>query len=126
MVHWLGIDEDWDKYQAFGLGRAAVVQFSRGCPHTCTYCGQWMFWKRWRYRDKIAFVDELERLHREHQVNFFWLADENPTVEVGLPASGNRRQAAHPFATVPRRQTDRNGLSSASPSSLEHTHRSRP
>lgn len=34
--------EDWDAYRAFGLGRAAVVQWSRGCPHTCTYCGQWM------------------------------------------------------------------------------------
>jgi anaerobic magnesium-protoporphyrin IX monomethyl ester cyclase len=71
--------EDWDRYQAFGLGRAAVVQFSRGCPHTCTYCGQWMFWKRWRYRDAVRFADEVEWLHREHGVRFFWLADENPT-----------------------------------------------
>jgi anaerobic magnesium-protoporphyrin IX monomethyl ester cyclase len=70
---------DWDRYQAFGLGRAAVVQFSRGCPHTCTYCGQWMFWKRWRYRDAVRFADEVEWLHREHGVRFFWLADENPT-----------------------------------------------
>jgi len=70
---------DWDQYRAFGLGRAAVVQFSRGCPHTCTYCGQWMFWRRWRHRDVVRFVDELERLHREHDVCFFWLADENPT-----------------------------------------------
>jgi anaerobic magnesium-protoporphyrin IX monomethyl ester cyclase len=44
-IGWELID-DWDRYHAFGLGRAAVVQFSRGCPHTCTYCGQWMFWKR--------------------------------------------------------------------------------
>jgi anaerobic magnesium-protoporphyrin IX monomethyl ester cyclase len=71
--------EDWDKYQAFALGRSAVVQFSRGCPHTCTYCGQWMFWKRWRHRDVVKFVDELEWLCRERQVRFFWLADENPT-----------------------------------------------
>ena len=71
--------EDWDAYQAFGLGRAAVVQFSRGCPHTCTYCGQWMFWKRWRHRDVVKFVDELEWLRRERDVRFFWLADENPT-----------------------------------------------
>ena len=71
--------EDWDKYKAFTLGRAAVVQFSRGCPHTCTYCGQWMFWKRWRHRDVQAFVDQVEHLHRQHDVNFFWLADENPT-----------------------------------------------
>lgn len=71
--------EDWDQYQAFGLGRAAVVQFSRGCPHTCTYCGQWMFWKRWRHRDVSKFVDELEWLRREKDVRFFWIADENPT-----------------------------------------------
>jgi anaerobic magnesium-protoporphyrin IX monomethyl ester cyclase len=70
---------DWDRYRAFGLGRAAVVQFSRGCPHTCTYCGQWMFWKRWRHRDVSRFVDELEWLRRERDVRFFWLADENPT-----------------------------------------------
>jgi anaerobic magnesium-protoporphyrin IX monomethyl ester cyclase len=70
---------DWDQYQAFGLGRAAVVQFSRGCPHTCTYCGQWMFWRHWRYRDVTRFVDELAWLHERHHVNFFWLADENPT-----------------------------------------------
>ncbi len=71
--------EDWDKYRAFGLGRSAVVQFSRGCPHTCTYCGQWMFWKKWRHRDVMKFVDELEWLRRERDVRFVWIADENPT-----------------------------------------------
>ena len=70
---------NWDQYQAFGLGRAAVVQFSRGCPHTCTYCGQWMFWRRWRHRNVKQFVDELAWLFYEHDVHFFWLADENPT-----------------------------------------------
>jgi anaerobic magnesium-protoporphyrin IX monomethyl ester cyclase len=77
-IAWELID-DWDRYRAFGMGRAAVVQFSRGCPHTCTYCGQWMFWKSWRHRDLIKFVDELEFLRREHDVRFVWLADENPT-----------------------------------------------
>jgi anaerobic magnesium-protoporphyrin IX monomethyl ester cyclase len=77
-VGWELVD-DWDAYQAFGLGRAAVVQFSRGCPHTCTYCGQWMFWRRWRHRDVQRFADELAMLHEEHGVHFFWLADENPT-----------------------------------------------
>ena len=72
---------DWDKYQAFGIGRTAVVQFSRGCPHRCTYCGQWPFWQRWRHRDVTRFVDELEFLHREHAVQFFWFADENPTTD---------------------------------------------
>jgi len=77
-IGWELIDQ-WDDYQAFGLGRAAVVQFSRGCPHTCTYCGQWMFWRRWRHRDISRFVDELAMLHTSHDVRFFWLADENPT-----------------------------------------------
>jgi anaerobic magnesium-protoporphyrin IX monomethyl ester cyclase len=70
---------DWDCYHAFGLGRAAVVQFSRGCPHYCTYCGQWMFWKRWRHRSVQSFVDELQWLHEQYNIQFFWLADENPT-----------------------------------------------
>ncbi len=78
-IGWTLID-DWDRYQAFGLGRAAVVQFSRGCPHTCTYCGQWMFWKllggigrvaALRGRDGMVVPDERGR--------FFWIADENPT-----------------------------------------------
>jgi anaerobic magnesium-protoporphyrin IX monomethyl ester cyclase len=73
--------EDWDRYQAFGLGRAAVVQFSRGCPHTCTFCGQWSFWRKWRHRDVVRFVDELEFLNRDCGVRFFWLADENPTTD---------------------------------------------
>jgi anaerobic magnesium-protoporphyrin IX monomethyl ester cyclase len=77
-IGWDLID-DWDRYRAFGLGRAAVVQFSRGCPHTCTYCGQWMFWKRWRHRRVTAFVDEMEWLARTKNVRFFWIADENPT-----------------------------------------------
>lgn len=85
-IGWELID-DWDGYQAFGMGRAAVVQFSRGCPHTCTYCGQWMFWKKWRHRDVTRFVDEIEWLYREKGVRFFWLADENPTTIKGVWAS---------------------------------------
>jgi anaerobic magnesium-protoporphyrin IX monomethyl ester cyclase len=77
-IAWELVD-DWDRYQAFGLGRAAVAQFSRGCPHRCTYCGQWMFWKRWRHRGVGRFVDELEWLRRERDVRFIWIADENPT-----------------------------------------------
>lgn len=77
-VGWELID-DWSRYRCFGLGRAAIVQFSRGCPHRCTYCGQHGFWVKWRHRSIEPFVDEIERLHREQGVQFFTLADENPT-----------------------------------------------
>jgi anaerobic magnesium-protoporphyrin IX monomethyl ester cyclase len=68
---------DWDSYQIFGLGRAAGMQLSRGCTLTCTYCGQWSFWRRWRHRSPQNFADELEGLVRDHDVRFVWLADEN-------------------------------------------------
>jgi len=71
--------EDWDLYRCWGLGRSAVVQFSRGCPHRCTYCGQRGFWTKWRYRNPKAVAAEIAWLHREKGVNFIDLADENPT-----------------------------------------------
>jgi anaerobic magnesium-protoporphyrin IX monomethyl ester cyclase len=68
---------DWDRYQVFGLGRSAIIQFSRGCVHSCAYCGQREFWRKWRHRDPVKVVDEIEGLHREHDIRFFPIADEN-------------------------------------------------
>lgn len=68
---------DWQQYKLFGLGRSAGIQFSRGCPLTCTYCGQWQFWKRWRHRSAENFVQQLTILARDYDVNIVWLADEN-------------------------------------------------
>lgn len=70
---------DWQSYQCFGLGRAAIIQFSRGCPHRCSYCGQYRFWTRWRHRTPRRVAAEIAWLHRTHGVNFVDLADENPT-----------------------------------------------
>jgi anaerobic magnesium-protoporphyrin IX monomethyl ester cyclase len=70
---------DHTRYSYWGNRRAVVVQFSRGCPHHCTYCGQQPFWRRWRHRDPVRFADEIARLHREHGVEVFNFADENPT-----------------------------------------------
>jgi anaerobic magnesium-protoporphyrin IX monomethyl ester cyclase len=71
---------DHARYSYWGGLRAVVVQFSRGCPHLCTYCGQRGFWTRWRHRDPVRFARELARLHREHGVRVINFADENPTV----------------------------------------------
>jgi len=67
------------RYSYWGDKRAVVVQFSRGCPHECSYCGQRIFWSRWRHRDPKKFAAELAWLYRQHGVEVFNLADENPT-----------------------------------------------
>ena len=101
--------EDWDRYQCFGLGRAVIIQLSRGCPHRCTYCGQHGFWVRWRYRDAERVARELEWLRHTHNVRFVTLADENPTTlrevwEGFLRAVARRNLGLHFFSTI--RATD--------------------
>jgi anaerobic magnesium-protoporphyrin IX monomethyl ester cyclase len=71
---------DHARYTYWGGLRAVVVQFSRGCPHLCNYCGQRGFWTRWRHREPRRFAAELARLYREHGVRVINFADENPTV----------------------------------------------
>jgi len=70
---------DIARYSYWGDKRAVVVQFSRGCPHLCTYCGQRGFWTRFRTRDPVKFAAHLAWLHREHGVEMINFADENPT-----------------------------------------------
>jgi anaerobic magnesium-protoporphyrin IX monomethyl ester cyclase len=101
--------ERWDDYGCFGMGRAAIVQFSRGCPHRCTYCGQHGFWVKWRHRDPASLADEVEWLHRTHGINFITLADENPTTLKGewrsfLEEMSARKLPVRFFATI--RATD--------------------
>jgi len=59
-IGWELIDQA--RYSYWGGLRAVVVQFSRGCPHLCNYCGQRGFWTRWRHRDPVRFAKELARL----------------------------------------------------------------
>ena len=68
---------DWSRYSMFGFHRAAGLQFSRGCTLTCNYCGQWMFWKKWRHRSPENVVEQLKKLKDQYDVNIVWFADEN-------------------------------------------------
>lgn len=70
---------DHARYSYWGGKRAVVVQFSRGCPHPCNYCGQRGFWTRFRHRDPKKFAAEIARLHRQHGVEVINFADENPS-----------------------------------------------
>jgi len=76
-VGWEMIDHS--RYSYWGDRRAVVVQFSRGCPHSCSYCGQHGFWTHWRHRDPRKFASELAWLYRTHRVEVINFADENPT-----------------------------------------------
>lgn len=72
---------NWDKYKYIPLGvRVAIPNMARGCPFTCSFCSQWKFWRDYRIRDPKKVVDEIEALKRDHNVGFFILADEEPTI----------------------------------------------
>ena len=68
---------DWPRYSMFGFRNAAGLQFSRGCTLTCTYCGQWMFWKKWRHRSPENVIEQLKTLANQYGVKIVWFADEN-------------------------------------------------
>lgn len=72
---------DWSKYLYTPLGvRVAIPNMARGCPFTCSFCSQWKFWRDYRVRDPKKVADEIEQLVNDHQVGFFILADEEPTI----------------------------------------------
>ncbi len=72
---------EWEKYIYTPLNtRVAVPNYSRGCPFRCRFCSQWKFWRKYRSRSPKNFVDEIERLVKDHKVGFFILADEEPTI----------------------------------------------
>jgi anaerobic magnesium-protoporphyrin IX monomethyl ester cyclase len=75
---------DLKRYSYYGGKQAVVMQFSRGCPHLCNYCGQRGFWARWRHRNPQKFAQEIAWLHRTHGVELINLADENPTVNKAI------------------------------------------
>lgn len=70
-------------YTYWGGRKAVVIQFSRGCPFPCVYCGQSLFWKTWRHRDPRRLADELEMLHDKYGIEVVNFADENMSPQPG-------------------------------------------
>jgi len=66
-------------YTYWGQKKAVVIQFSRGCPYPCSYCGQSFFWKKWRNRDPQLLANEIEMLHHTYGIKVINFADENPS-----------------------------------------------
>ncbi|KAF0138365.1 MAG: anaerobic magnesium-protoporphyrin IX monomethyl ester cyclase, partial [Stygiobacter sp.] len=73
---------DWQLYKFFVMAhsRLGIVNSSRGCPHSCTFCSQQKFWER-GYRELTPenFVSQLRTLHHKFGVNVVMLSDEYPT-----------------------------------------------
>ena len=56
----------------------ALIEGSRGCPHTCTFCTQWRHWQgRWRVKSPKRIADEMEFCYRNYGSRFIWLTDDN-------------------------------------------------
>jgi radical SAM superfamily enzyme YgiQ (UPF0313 family) len=55
--------------------RTAQISGSRGCIAKCTFCVSGLFWKKWRGRDAITVVDEIEYIVNEYGVRAFNFCD---------------------------------------------------
>ncbi|MGD2295952.1 MAG: radical SAM protein [Candidatus Aminicenantes bacterium] len=66
-----------EKYRFTVLDKYATVLASRGCPFQCSFCAEWRFWgAKWRPRDPVKVVDEIELLHKEYDRESFWFGDD--------------------------------------------------
>jgi anaerobic magnesium-protoporphyrin IX monomethyl ester cyclase len=58
--------------------RYALIEGSRGCPHSCTFCTQWRHWQRtWRIKSPKRIADEMEFCYQNFGSRFIWLTDDN-------------------------------------------------
>ena len=55
----------------------AIVEGSRGCSNSCSYCSQSPFWRHaQRTKTPKRITDEFEHLNKTYGSSFFWLTDD--------------------------------------------------
>lgn len=64
-------DFDFSKYK---FPNGALCEISRGCIAKCTFCEETHFWK-YRQRNAISTLTEVEHMYYEHGTNVFWFID---------------------------------------------------
>jgi len=64
-------DFDFSKYL---FPNGALCEISRGCIAKCTFCEETHFWK-YRQRNAISTLNEIEHMYYEHGTNVFWFID---------------------------------------------------
>lgn len=56
----------------------ALIEGSRGCSHSCTYCTQWRHWHgAWRAKTPRRIAEEMEYCYGNYGCRFIWLTDDN-------------------------------------------------
>ena len=75
------VEEHMDRYHfrmMAGDMRYAIIEGSRGCGHSCTFCSQCAFWgSRQRSKSAGRIADEMEYCHDRFGAEFIWLTDDN-------------------------------------------------
>ncbi|MCD6479224.1 cobalamin-dependent protein [Candidatus Bathyarchaeota archaeon] len=75
------VEESMDCYhfEMMAPGRRyAIVEGSRGCGYSCSFCTQSPFWgHRWRGKSPERLAEEFEMLYSDYGVELIWLADDN-------------------------------------------------
>ncbi len=60
-----------------------IIETSRGCPYSCDFCVAPIHQgHKFRERPAKVLVDEIERTHREHGIEFFYLWGDTVTLNV--------------------------------------------
>ena len=56
---------------------------SRGCPYHCNFCSiNLVNGRKWRGKDSKKVLDEIEYLYNIHGINYFFIEDDNMTLDV--------------------------------------------
>ncbi|MBS7616368.1 cobalamin-dependent protein [Candidatus Bathyarchaeota archaeon] len=56
----------------------ALIEGSRGCYHSCTFCTQWRHWQgKWRTKSPARVADEMAFCYNNYGSRFIWLTDDN-------------------------------------------------
>ena len=57
---------DLPAYSLSPNSTTVLYQLSRGCTDRCTFCSEWVFWRRFRILDPLQAVDQLADMQRRY------------------------------------------------------------
>jgi B12-binding domain/radical SAM domain protein of rhizo-twelve system len=70
------VEKHWHRHHVFnGQGRGAELEFTRGCPWSCSFCNKTLFRNKFRERDVPALLQEIDTLV-SRGVDYIYFIDE--------------------------------------------------